>query len=558
MSYAKTLRLMLCLLPMYEVAALAQTLTPPKIQTVSETGVSLLDTAYTYSHADLAIGGLSLIRSYRSGQDVTGHLLGYDWTHSFDIRAVIFPSTSPDPRVEIVIGTTKNVFAGSGTGPFYPDNDAIGMKLSYNGHFIFTDRQGTVYEFTSGMTSPVISTITYANGYQVTVSNVSNKPKLITDNKGYALVFDYGTYGMTAACGYNLSQTYVTTSTTCTGAAVKVGYGYASNALGFPLLTSFTDTTNQITGMGYDADGWMSCLRLPDSSTCQVTNTYDTGHRGRVVKQVMGDGATWQFNCTCDWNGTDESQAPAPDGTDVFDPRGGRTSYSFWGLGLTSIQDQNSQTTGYSFTGALPDYVQPPEGNRIEFLYNAHQADAGHVFHPKTGSNASPITPDGKTFPNDPNCSNPVTCNLPVTITDGNGNPTTFTYDPTHGGILTETKPAGSGGVSQVIRHHYAQRYAWLKNSTGGYSPAPTPIWVLTDDHTCTSGATSGETCVAGAAKEVVTTYDYGPDSGPNNLLVRGKVVTADGKLLRTCFVYDSLGNKIAETSPRAGLVTCS
>ena len=51
--------------------------------------------------------------------------------------------------------------------------------------------------------------------------------------------------------------------------------------------------------------------------------------------------------------------------------------------------------------------------------------------------------------------------------------------------------------------------------------------------------------------------YDYGPDSGPNLLLLRGKVVTADGISLRTCYAYDPLGNKISETSPRAGLTVC-
>jgi hypothetical protein len=35
------------------------------------------------------------------------------------------------------------------------------------------------------------------------------------------------------------------------------------------------------------------------------------------------------------------------------------------------------------------------------------------------------------------------------------------------------------------------------------------------------------------AGDEVVTTSDYGPDSGPNILLLRGKVVTADDQSLR-------------------------
>lgn len=70
--------------------------------------------------------------------------------------------------------------------------------------------------------------------------------------------------------------------------------------------------------------------------------------------------------------------------------------------------------------------------------------------------------------------------------------------------------------------------------------------------------------CAGGASDEVVTRYDYGPDTGSvgNNLLLRGKVVTAqdaDGVIrsYRTCYGYDALGNKIWETSPRAGLSAC-
>jgi YD repeat-containing protein len=59
------------------------------------------------------------------------------------------------------------------------------------------------------------------------------------------------------------------------------------------------------------------------------------------------------------------------------------------------------------------------------------------------------------------------------------------------------------------------------------------------------------------AGDEVLTTYDYGPDSGPNNLFLRGRVVTADGQSLRTCYTYDRFGNRISETLPRAGLTSC-
>ena len=65
-----------------------------------------------------------------------------------------------------------------------------------------------------------------------------------------------------------------------------------------------------------------------------------------------------------------------------------------------------------------------------------------------------------------------------------------------------------------------------------------------------------------GANDEVVTDYDYGPDSGPNYLLLRGIAVTATNssgvlETLRTCFTYDARGNKLSETQPLGTGSTC-
>ena len=68
--------------------------------------------------------------------------------------------------------------------------------------------------------------------------------------------------------------------------------------------------------------------------------------------------------------------------------------------------------------------------------------------------------------------------------------------------------------------------------------------------------AASGIGCTL-SNDEVITTYDYGPNSGPNNLILRGKAVTADGKTLRTCYGHDKQGNKIWETSPNAQPASC-
>ena len=156
-------------------------------------------------------------------------------------------------------------------------------------------------------------------------------------------------------------------------------------------------------------------------------------------------------------------------------------------------------------------------------------------------------------------CINPKTCNHPTWVRDGNGNQTDFTYAPEHGGVLTETAPAVNGVRAQK-RYTYQQRYAWISNGSGGYVHATAPVWLLTQTSFCKAGnpASSDTGCANGSSDEVVTTYDYGPDVGPNTLLLRGTVVDAGGLSLRTCYGYDAQGNKISETKPRAGLAGCS
>jgi hypothetical protein len=156
-------------------------------------------------------------------------------------------------------------------------------------------------------------------------------------------------------------------------------------------------------------------------------------------------------------------------------------------------------------------------------------------------------------------CASRAKCNKPNWIKDAKGYQTDYEYDPIHGGILKETSPPDVLGVRPQKRYSYVQRYAWLKNSTGGYSPAASPIWKLDKISYCQRGnpASAGVGCALGSTDEVVTSHEYGPDAGPNNLLLRGMVVSAGGQSLRTCYAYDVLGNKISETTPNAGLTSC-
>jgi len=154
-------------------------------------------------------------------------------------------------------------------------------------------------------------------------------------------------------------------------------------------------------------------------------------------------------------------------------------------------------------------------------------------------------------------------CAKPVTDTDARGAVTNYDYSADHGGLLSVMLPAPADGAPRPeTRHEYAQRTAWIANGSGGYA-AQSPIWVRTATSLCRTSAATGNPAApcATAGDEVRTTYDYGPDSGPNTLLLRGQAVSStDGgvtTVLRTCYGYDTQGRRISETAPRAELASC-
>lgn len=147
-------------------------------------------------------------------------------------------------------------------------------------------------------------------------------------------------------------------------------------------------------------------------------------------------------------------------------------------------------------------------------------------------------------------CTNYATCNKPTSVTDPNGNVTQLTYDAAHGGVLTKTSPADETGLIAQTRYQYVQRAAVYYNDSGVMAPDPSPIWLLSRESMCKSSNWTGTACAAGAQDEIVTDYDYGPTTGPNNLLLRGVAVTADGTTRRTCYSYNEFGDRISETQP--------
>jgi hypothetical protein len=237
-------------------------------------------------------------------------------------------------------------------------------------------------------------------------------------------------------------------------------------------------------------------------------------------------------------------------------------NYGYYYLQFKAIRPDGMQSMALTTilgTGALLVFASPKfsaafENNARNRMTSASvlgQPGETYTYDARNNVLSNGITSAGY----DLTCANMITCNKPNWVKDTAGNQTDLTWDPVHGGVLTETGPAVNG-IRPQKRYTYVQRYAWFKNPAGVMTRSTEPIWKLNTMSFCRTTAASGAGCAV-AADQVVTTYDYGPDSGPNTLLLRGVVVTADGVSLRTCYRYDQYANKISETQPLANLTSC-
>jgi hypothetical protein len=202
--------------------------------------------------------------------------------------------------------------------------------------------------------------------------------------------------------------------------------------------------------------------------------------------------------------------------------------------GLPPAPQSGKSGTVTNLSRVLSGRDSDPEGIRTDFKYDSRLNAIEAKRYPKP----SVLDPDGSAPA--PIVTSAVydtvrmskSANKPLSMTDARGNVTSFTYAPEHGGVLTETGPAVNG-VTPQKRYFYGQRYARTPADIAG-----PPVWLLHNISTCRTGNPhpSGAGCALGAADEVVTSFDYGPDRWGTNLELLGQDVTADGRTLRTCF----------------------
>lgn len=412
-----------------------------------------------------------------------------------------------------------------------------------------------------------------------TGSKKVSRIRSIVSSRGYGIQFDYAA----DPSGTVTSSTVMLDFMTMTRATA---YNKASVHCSEALLASCASVTALSSAVTFAIDRLNRRITITKPNDEQVEFRFDTSYLDHLTGVIRPDGATR----TMTYRTENVQDGPTYSFLSSLTEVGRTWEYAYdpiYNGSFTTVADPGNENTVYAFYNGAPERITDPlnrhtdfgydgftrflrrrsyEGNEVTAAYDV-RGNLNRVREiPKPGS--SPPLESTAVFPPGCTAADRRSCNRPTSVTDRNLKTSDYSYSPDHGGVLTETGPAvpirqADGSVANVRPHkwyEYAQRHAWTSNGAGGYVQGA-PVWLPVRERSCRLTAAAGSSCIGGASDEIVTDYDYGPDSGPNNLLLRGVAVTADGGsglvTRRTCYGYDDAGNRISETSPNAHLASC-
>jgi RHS repeat-associated protein len=463
------------------------------------------------------------------------------------------------------------------TGGVYVSNQQIGSSLTFDGSHIYTYTlsDGTAMLFDKNLASQVgidakdgfITSSTAPTGEKATYtySTVTNlcspsvsscgsrvsasRLQSVANNLGSMLKLEYVTdtaptdastagnwQAINKVSGINLAVDYCDpTANHCSGLTVtwpSASYGYFSG------YTTTTDSLSRVWRYTYNGSGQMIGIRRPTSpSADNVTLAYTSGR----LSSVTDAAGTTNYSYSTDGSGNPTVTITDPlshSKTIASSPSTGQMVY---------MTDGNGHTTSYGYdTYGRVATVTQPEGNYASLAYDGRGNVTSVTQVAKSGSGLANIVTSASYSTS---CTNPKTCNLPNSTTDARGNVTNYTYDATHGGVLTVTKPA-VGGVSPQTRLTYTALNAYYKNSSGTIVAAPSSVYRLTGSSACSTGSSC-----TGAATETKGTFVYGTTGVANNLLPTSVTSAAgDGSVSSTtALTYDNVGNLLTVDGPLSG-----
>ena len=268
----------------------------------------------------------------------------------------------------------------------------------------------------------------------------------------------------------------------------------------------------------YTSSNTSAGIKPPSSASDTTTITFASSG---MVSAHTQDGITTNYNFV-DASGVRTATVTAPDSSATIVKSAVAT-----GL-LASVEDPLGKKTEYSYdtSGRLTE-VKRPEGDKTVFAHDTRGNVTSVTRKAKAGSALADIPPT-PTYP--ATCANQLTCNLPDWTKDARGKQTDYTYDATHGGVLTVTAPADANGIRPQTRYGYTL-------TGGGYR--------LTGVSACQSS-----TSCAGTADEVKTTIGHDANFLQNSVTTGA----GDGSLVATTTATrDAIGDVVTVDGPLSG-----
>ncbi|MBE1525981.1 RHS repeat-associated protein [Sphingopyxis sp. OAS728] len=428
---------------------------------------------------------------------------------------------------------TQSIFSKSAGGRF-PSSEAMLTKMTRpNGEILTLNYETRLICTQFGASSCAVyenavrlASVTNNSGFRVVFSYQSNSAGDVTMVPAFLNVVKATAFNLAnESCEYNCSFSQNWPSLSFSTATDNPNAKLVTDVLG--RISRYTYVNQNLVGVrkpssvsddvviGYNGSG-----RVGSVTREGVTTNYTYADAGNIRTTTVTDAASAQWVYTFDI-----ARESLLSGTD---PLGRTTSYSY---------DASSRLVRMTF----------PEGNYIEYAYDArgNQTQMSRVAKPGSGTVTSVATAG---FAG--SCSNPIICNKPEWRRDEKGNQTDFTYDGSHGGLLTITQPAQPNGVRPQTRFGYSGLQAYYKNASGVVVASGQPIQKLTTIATCQTVA-----MCAGTSDEVKTTFAYGVGGTANNLnRTQATTSSGDGVLAATTEAgYDAVGNVSSVDGPLPG-----
>lgn len=548
--------------------AVAQTAPPAPIrERIDSNGIDLFTGKLTTTSTSLILGSKDNTLSYfrwNKGSGWSDNLVGF--------------INSSGSVMTVSLGPVSDSFSISGTT--YTSTEGNGSTLTLSGNiYTYTRGDGTVARFDKttaneyvaysnngqilDVKSPEGEKLTFAyestpycktigGGSHCTRTAFAHRVSSITSSYGYQLIVGYG-------CDYSYDPDYpwdlpvwsCWSESSWVGArnlAVSASSIIAIQSFGY--VTSGGVTTYEV----IDAEGRLTKYRSSSGLVAGITypghvsEDVTFAYSGTTVTGVSRAGSGTTTYSRSDSGNTRTVTVTPPIASPALSP----TVYTFdiakqRMTSVTVTEGGVNRTTSFAYdsSGRLTRTTNP-EGDYVQLTLdgrgNVTQADS-------VGKSGSGTITTSAGFAS--TCSNPVTCNKPNWTLDGMGRQTDYTYDPTHGGVLTVTLPAALSGVRPQTRYGYTTLQAYYYNS-GSIVASGQSVYRLTSISNCRTSASC-----TGSTDERLTTIYYGPQTaGTGNNLHPLSVTPAlgNGTLAATStFTYDSIGNVVTVDGPQSG-----